>query len=187
MKFQVLIAAAAAAVAFAGAAHASTVNYNFDAPGFWSGSVSLDVTGGVASSGTGVINVPGYAAQSLTLIIPSDSGYESPPGFRANDGTDWVFINQNVPIDTDGLLFSVGNTTPTFGGQPIFPLYSDGAGGFDSGMFGHINGGPEFYEYNVATTLTAGAVPEPAAWAMMILGMGLLGVAARRRARALPA
>ena len=184
-----LLMAAALGMSLAGAAHASVVTYNFDAPGFWSGSFSLDVTGGVASSGSGVIHVPGYATQSLTLIIPSDPGYETPAGYRANDGTDWFPIDQNVPIDgtpaAGGLLFSVGNTSPTFGGQPLFPIYGDGSGGFDSGMFGHINGGPEFYEYNIATT--AGVVPEPGTWAMVILGMGAMGVARRRRRLALAA
>ena len=34
----------------------------------------------------------------------------------------------------------------------------------------------------VATTAAAGAVPEPATWALMIAGFALAGVALRRRA-----
>ena len=33
-------------------------------------------------------------------------------------------------------------------------------------------------------SLTGGAVPEPASWAMMLIGLGAIGVAARRRGRA---
>jgi len=38
---------------------------------------------------------------------------------------------------------------------------------------------------NVGATLTGGGVPEPATWAMMILGMGGIGVTLRRRRSAL--
>jgi hypothetical protein len=191
MKFRTFFAGsvAAAAIVIAGAASAaSMVTYDFDAPGYWSGSFTLDVTGGVASSGSGTIDVPGYTPQSLTLIIPSDPGYESPPGYRANDGTDWFLIDQNVPIDgtpaAGGLLFSVGNTSPTIGGQPLFPIYGNGSGGFDSGLFGHIDSGPEFYEYNIDTTASIAPVPEPATWAMLLLGFFGLGVLLREHRRA---
>ena len=103
------------------------------------------------------------------LITPSAPGYESPPGYRANDGTDWFGIDQNVPIDSNGLLFDVGTSTPVWGGFPIFPIYASGPGTYQSGLFGHISGGPEFYEYNVATTLGA-ATPEPGTWAMLLVG-----------------
>lgn len=36
---------------------------------------------------------------------------------------------------------------------------------------------------NVSATLTPGVVPEPASWAMLIAGFGLVGVASRRRRR----
>jgi hypothetical protein len=105
-------AASMAGMASIAPASASIVTYNFSAPGFWSGTISLDVTGGVATSGTGTLDVPGYAPQELVLITPSAPGYENPPGYRANDGTDWFGINQNVPIDSDGLLFDVGTSRP---------------------------------------------------------------------------
>jgi hypothetical protein len=187
LKTLMVAASAAAALAMAGAAQASTILYNFDAPGLWSGSFSLNYDAGVASSGAGTINVTGYSPQTLTLIVPSDPGYESPPGYRANDGTDWFPIDQNVPIDGDpsggGLLFSVGNTSPTFGGEPLFPIYGDGAGGFDTGLFGHIGDGSNFYMYNVATTVTSAVsgVPEAGTWMLLMLGFGGLGGALRLR------
>jgi hypothetical protein len=165
-------------------ASASIVTYNFSAPGFWSGTISLDVTGGVAASGSGTLDVPGYASQELVLITPSAPGYENPPGYRANDGTDWIGINQNVPIDGDGLLFDVGASNPVWGGFPIFPIYASGGGTYQSGLFGHIDGGPEFYEYNVATTLGAAATPEPGTWAMLLMGFAGVAFMGFRRAQA---
>jgi hypothetical protein len=175
----------AAAVAFLGIAStapagAAIVTYNFSAPGYWSGTISLDVTGGVATSGTGTLDVPGYAPQELVLITPSAPGYENPPGYRANDGTDWFDIDQNVPIDGDGLLFDVGTSTPVSGGYALFPLYASGPGTYQSGLFGHIDGGPEFYEYNVNTAL---ATPEPGTWAMLLIGFAGLTAAGYRGTR----
>jgi hypothetical protein len=186
-KIRMVIAFGFGAVAMAGMgsiapASASIVTYNFSAPGFWSGTISLDVTGGVATSGTGTLDVPGYTPQELVLITPSAPGYESPAGYRANDGTDWFGINQNVPIDSDGLLFDVGTSAPVWGGFPIFPIYASGPGTYQSGLFGHIDGGPEFYEYNVATTLAA-AAPEPGTWAMLLMGFGGIAFAGYRSAR----
>lgn len=175
-------AVAMAGMASIAPASASIVTYNFSAPGFWSGTISLNVAGGVATSGTGTLDVPGYAPQELVLITPSAPGYESPPGYRANDGTDWFGINQNVPIDSDGLLFDVGTSSPAWGGLPIFPIYASGPGTYQSGLFGHIDGGPEFYEYNIATTLGA-AAPEPGAWAMLIVGFAGMGFVGYRSAR----
>ena len=176
-------AVAVAAMGPIAPANASIVTYNFSAPGFWSGSISLDVTGGVATSGTGTLDVPGYAPQELVLITPSAPGYENPSGYRANDGTDWFGINQNVPIDSDGLLFDVGTSSPVWGGFPIFPIYASGGGTYQSGLFGHIDGGPEFYEYNVATTLGA-AAPEPGTWAMLLIGFAGVAFMGFRRAQA---
>lgn len=161
-------------------ADAAIVTFNFSAPGYWSGTISLDVSGGVATSGTGTLDVPGYAPQELVLITPSAPGYESPPGYRANDGTDWFNIDQNVPIDGDGLLFDVGTSTPVGSGYALFPLYASGPGTYQSGLFGHIDGGPEFYEYNVNTAL---ATPEPGTWAMLLIGFAGLAAVGYRGAR----
>ena len=87
-----------------------------------------------------------------------------------------------MPIDGDGLLFDVGASNPVWGGFPIFPIYASGGGTYQSGLFGHIDGGPEFYEYDVATTLGA-AAPEPETWAMLLIGFAGIALAGYRSAR----
>ena len=58
----------------------------------------------------------------------------------------------------------------------------------------YATGTPYFVEQSpaggggwVAATITAGAVPEPATWALLITGFGLTGYAMRRRTAALAA
>jgi hypothetical protein len=179
---------AALALVAPAAAQAGAVFYSFDTPGAWSGELKLNVDGaGNAKSGSGRIDIPGYNSQHLTLIAPSTPGAESPFGYRSNGGTDIFGVDTSVPPDTNGLLFSVGKGAPAPGSHPLWVAYSDGGAGFQSGLFGHIGNGPAIYTYDLATTLTAGrkgsfgAVPEPATWASMILGVGMIGAAVRRR------
>jgi hypothetical protein len=54
-------------------------------------------------------------------------------------------------------------------------------------VFFRANGHPGNAQLSLANvTLTVSGVPEPASWAMMLLGVGLLGVLARRRREAAP-
>ena len=49
------------------------------------------------------------------------------------------------------------------------------------------NTGPHFYAIEGGGTLSVAALPEPSVWAMMILGLGAVGVGLRNRKRATPA
>lgn len=144
--------------------------------GSFSGEITLDVEGGQAISGSGEINILGLTNAPIVLITTATAGDENPPvGFRANDGTDLLGANTNIPIDTVGLLFDVGTTTAVSG---AFPLLNLAAGAGNSEFDGVVNG----TEYFLATgTATISAVPEPATWAMMILGFFGLGFMAYRR------
>jgi hypothetical protein len=144
--------------------------------GNFSGEITLDVVGGQAISGSGEISILGLSNAPIVLITTSTPGNETPPvGFRANDGTDLLGANTNYPLDTVGLLFDVGTATAVWGAYPLLNLAS-GAG--NSEFDGIVNG----TEYYLATgTATISAVPEPATWAMMILGFFGLGFMAYRR------
>jgi len=78
--------------------------------------------------------------------------------------------------DDYGLLFDFASNVAQFGpnGDAAF-LFGDSftAIAFSDGLI--IGTGTSF------TTAVANAVPEPASWAMMILGLGAVGVTARRR------
>ena len=74
-------------------------------------------------------------------------------------------------LTTNGsLAFAVNDLSPG-------DNYFDFTQGVDASLI-NVGTGP------VITPPTTGAVPEPASWAMMILGMGVIGYAMRRRVRA---
>jgi hypothetical protein len=77
------------------------------------------------------------------------------------------------------------------------PGYGDPAGSGDFNLFGAVDGSPNgvfFFdlaawsgEELAVVSMAPGAVPEPASWAMMVAGFGMMGFAMRRRAFALTA
>jgi hypothetical protein len=91
----------------------------------------------------------------------------------ADDGTDhWVDINFNAA----GIAFINANlgSTVQFGGDTV-SIVDPSTCSDCVAAFGYSDGTP-------AATLTLdGAVPEPASWALMVAGFGLMGIAMRRR------
>lgn len=149
--------------------------------GNFSGEITLDVVGGQAISGTGEISILGLLDASLVLITTGTPGNIAtlgpsyPVGFVANDGTDLFGLDTTYPPDTYGLLFDV-NTTKAVSGQ--YPLINLASGAGNSVFDGKVNGTEYYVAYG---TTTISAVPEPATWAMMLLGFAGLGFAGYRR------
>lgn len=91
----------------------------------------------------------------------------------------------------------LGGVSQASGSAGIVPVFNDGFAfyGFSGGSFDEVrlqvrtDGGtffdPSAYEAGAFDAIQigdgTGGVPEPATWAMMILGFGLVGAAARRR------
>lgn len=125
-----------------------------------------NITGTVINDSTGV---PAADVIGGLIANPSD------PNPTIADG----FIYDNVtPLNTNGVLFQ-GATTGA-----IYNLWSNGGKAGELYTYG-LPGVPNF---DALGTLTLG-VPEPATWAMMLVGFGGLGGALRgaRRKRALAA
>jgi hypothetical protein len=155
----------------AGSASANVETFTFDAPGNYSGAFTLDVKSGVATSGTGVFH-DGNATETMTLLTGGGAQ-------EFNDGTVLSPLTSNLPIDLNGLTFAVGPDTTNFRNDAGLNIWFQN-GAYDTALFGHIAGGAENYQYN-GVAATVAAVPEPATWTMLILGVGMIGFAARRR------
>jgi hypothetical protein len=186
MRLKLLTAAAATAMlglaAMASSATAGVVVYNEQPIGI--GSNYIEPLGGnsfaVTTTNTYYINFTVPANDSL-LTIYTNVVHDLPHIGPVED-----YSADTFTLFT-GTAVKAGNTVTGVGGlvTPTDVLPSLNAKVYDLG------GVPTAEHYVMEVTATAagklngsiqlGAVPEPATWAMAILGMGLIGLAARRR------
>ena len=99
----------------------------------------------------------------------ADSDLFTLTAFSGANGTGSVVGTTNVNYGLGSLPGSIG--TASFTGSPFQSVsFIGGSTGFPNSVY---------YDNFVATV--TGAVPEPATWAMMLIGFGAIGVAMRRR------
>jgi PEP-CTERM motif len=181
-----ILAFAALACVLAGPASAAidtlAISGNLDGHAY-TGSLSLDVSGGEAVSGTGTLSILGMTNAPLVMITASTPYNEAPGiGFRADNGTDYFDLDQAYPISGNGLLFDVGTTTAEFGVYPLFAIWSNGDGSYGSAFSGDV-AGVDYYNLQGGASVSAGAAPEPSTWAMLGLGFAGLGLVGWKRSR----
>jgi len=165
--------ATVAAVSLPGAGHAA-VNIGDN--------VTCSVTGG----GSFACNAPANVVQAGNEFTIGNT-----PGFNflgADFGTGTLRISALQDSSLGATILNFQNLTSQFTGFAL--TGSSGFSGFDLSDIS-LNGGMLSIDLrgtnNVAGGFiqldlgTAGAVPEPATWAMLILGFGLVGCAVRRR------
>jgi hypothetical protein len=123
----------------------------------------------------------GYASE---IVIAAAAGYEvSLIGF---DFATYLSRSATVPFS----ITSLGGTSIFSGTEPtLTPAHNSlaiNSAYFTDGI--RLQWGPDGYDvgldniaFDVRATAVAAAVPEPASWAMMISGFGLVGGALRRR------
>lgn len=189
-----LLFAAGAALAMGLPAGADPVGYTLDAD-LGAGALTVDLFGGdasytfsfngdglspisVAVGGTGEVYGNGFFSPNEP--DPLEEGAIVPDQLSLGEffqPTGAVPIQYSVAMDWIALSFTSGGNTyygyAEVGGSTLYRLgYNDTPGG-------SIATGEDFRELN-----PSGSVPEPASWAMMITGFGLVGGAARRTRRA---
>jgi len=160
----------------AGSACAATIDWKYTSSTV-NGSGQFTEIGGAITSFSGTIISPLGVDSALSLIAnPNGTARYTTPDGR-------FYVNNAYPVDTDGFYVS-GNLVP--GGE--YNLWSDLIGGqvnpsTGPGELWAAKGGS--YVVTSAGTLTLSSTPEPAAWALMLIGVGGIGGAlrgARRRA-----
>jgi hypothetical protein len=135
----------------------------------------------VLSATGSILGVDGFQAETFSLY----GTYTTPLGFDSIPGGSQTYDNAvyvNTPhVDGNGLEFT-GNTSGDF-----FNIYNNvNTGGYTPGNYPQA----DVLWNNVGTTTNGtfdiSAIPEPATWAMMLLGVAMIGAGlriARRKQR----
>jgi hypothetical protein len=172
MTFKTILAAAVATIALVAPANAATYLLEYTATGGPAFTAPTTAKFTITTSDTlnmaggyDILTAAGNFKVGATTTTVTGLAPLNPPGFF----TDNVFFNANPAFNGSGLGVSF-------------------AGGF-ANLWGNAPSNYSFYtsldgsNYPVATdgTLSVTRVPEPASWALLIVGFGMVGVAARRR------
>ena len=179
MKKSIGFLAAMALSAVASSASATVFMYTFTGTGGTTASGTLNATangGGSYTATSGTIIDVGPISPGPGSLIPNPSA----PGATTSPSVFFIYDNQAIPgqdplLTSAGLLFMIGgNEVNIFYDLGNYELFSN------NGIQGATGGAGGSFEFGTFT-LTQAAVPEPATWAMMMLGFGMIGFAARNR------
>jgi len=186
-------AAALAVIAVAAPASAVTIDVSQFAradngPGFWTDTKTFVLP---ALATNIVLNITGFAADDRAVVqlngVIVDStgilGFGAPPSrfqfsaggsnieytFITNGRPEQAFVPQNLDVTTG---FLTGTNTLTF-------IVNDTGSGINGNTLELA--GPTAYNFAGTVSYNLTSVPEPATWAMMLVGFGMLGVGLRNR------
>jgi len=110
------------------------------------------------------------ALQSISLYMGSPDTFNTIK-FSGAGGFSWTLNGAQI----------FNNTLVADGNQSMGRRVSYNFGDYSVNKVEFFSTGNSFEFDSIAGTLRGGAVPEPATWAMMILGFGVMGGALRRR------
>ena len=165
---------AALAVIASSPAVAAQYNFTFDTTDTLFGGTFQTIRGVFTTSDTAT-QVGGQTAYAITGISGTINGTAITGLFAAPGGQTYNYFTTGPTfLDGSGVTFNAGAA------QNIQFFHQDGVANDRY----RVNGNGTISSFGPATSslvATAGAVPEPASWAMLILGMGAIGFAMRRR------
>ena len=165
-----LIGAAAIAMMTTAPASAAVFDFNFSGTGFFGG--ALIGNGTLTTNDTSFVNpLNGYTAQTITGITGTFNGSQITGLANVTGSNNLFYLTGPFFVDGNGLGFS------TAAGAAVNLFVTNGtnyrvnAGGLNTGLV------------TASASAATPAVPEPATWAMMLIGFGAMGVSLRRRRR----
>ena len=184
-----------------GTANAATINFG----SFTAGTVLTNQVAGLTFSMSGgpttaTAPIVGYGYFDAVLSLNNSGNFGS--------GTDGYPTGAAVTIDfasaVSGVSFTFNNYGDNTGNDSIYQAFDAANALISSGSLANVNGfslvnvagsgikslvisngsgGGYNWVYGVGELSYNGGVPEPAAWAMMLAGFGLVGSAMRRRSK----
>jgi len=143
------------------------------------GSTLLETNTGAAT----VFAADGSALSQLTFTLLGGASFTAAE-FNLEQGS---LINSSNPLVIT--LTALGGGTSTFNvnspnGSNVFDIIAASGESYTSASFSTTNGGfADMKQLRLVLSNATGAVPEPATWAMMLLGFGAIGMTMRRKQR----
>lgn len=205
MCVQVRMMAAVIALVTAGSAQAATnlvVNGDFTNPNTGGGWASLASIPGWASENgdsievgnAGIYGASCYSASCQLLELNANrfgSVSQTVAGLvtGATYKFGWAYAGRNgggaqlLDVFVNGSKVAQNSSNGSFAGWHDNALNFTATGPSAKIMFSSVNAGGNQSYGNLITGVSVGGVPEPASWAMMIAGFGMIGFAVRRRNR----
>lgn len=201
MKTTLLGLVSIALMAGATVSNASTASFEYTDPaeGNLVALFTVNVVGGLATSGTGTVTSTLFSGtDNLTLVtasstLPAGGGSINPTGVPGPSGFTWhgvpgsggadfladAVVNATAPyLDNNGLAFLISNmTNPIVGGINIYANSTSPSSSFAA----NLGVGGNCYECYGATSGKLTAVPLPAALPLVLSGLAALGAIGRRR------
>lgn len=167
------------ALALSGAAQATNYAFSYAADagivrGRLTGTLQADQKTVVVSSVRDFVTVGGVKLPSFPFVTTGSAIYGVPRAPTVTlDGSNLDFLACNVDEFCSGE--GIGFDPDTLAFTPVFRIFAAAIS-------------PDLIEEATdASRWSISALPEPASWALMVVGFGLVGTAARRRPRAIAA
>jgi hypothetical protein len=137
---------------------------------------NVEIYSGLTAAATSLTgDVASVSIAPLSAVIDAFPGFDRvtlPVAINLAAGTYWLAVIGDLEIDRFGQLF-VGIS----GGGNAY--LTNPGGGF--GYTGNLESWGRNATYRIEGNLIGAVVPEPASWAMLIAGFGLVGATLRRR------
>lgn len=165
-----LIGAAAIAMIASTPTSAAVFDFNFSGTNFFG--QALTGNGTLTTNGVSqVSSLNGYTFQTITGITGTFQGSQITGLANVTGSNNLFYLTGPFFVDGNGLGFSTAAGAAVNLFVTNDTSYRVNAGGLNTGLV------------TASASAATPAVPEPATWAMMLLGFGAIGVSVRRKRR----